>query len=120
MNLVDLAASLARLDLEATGAVTLASEAHRIGDAVRDVLSHPPGDAHVYPWKQTGALQESIGVSAESAVALVGSTDPVAAWQEHGTPTMPPRPFLAPVALENAAAVAMAIGRAVATAIGGV
>jgi hypothetical protein len=120
MKLADLATGLARLDLDAVAATALAAQANTIGEAVREALSHPPGLEHVYPWKQSGALQASIGVAAEGSEAVIGSTDPVASWQEHGTSRIPPRPFLAPVAAAQAEATAAAIGGAVAAAIGGV
>jgi phage gpG-like protein len=120
MKLAALAAGLARLDLDAIASATLASEANRIGEAVREALSHTPGESHVYPWKQSGTLQDSIGVAAENGEAVIGSDDPVAVWQEHGTQRIPPRPFLAPVAALTAPQAASAVGAAVAAAIGGV
>jgi hypothetical protein len=120
MKLADLAAGLARLDLDAVATTALAAQANSIGEAVREALSHPPGPAHVYPWKQSGTLQASIAVAAEGSEAVIGSNDPVASWQEHGTASIPPRPFLAPVAAAQAEATAGAIGAAVAAAIGGV
>jgi hypothetical protein len=44
MKLAALAAGLARLDLDAIANATLGSEANRIGEAVREALSHTPGE----------------------------------------------------------------------------
>jgi phage gpG-like protein len=123
MKLADLAAGLARLDLDAAANAALGTQARLIGDAVREALSHTPGESHRFPWKQSGALQQSIGVTAEGNAAVIGAPDPVALWQEHGTAAIPPRPFLAPVAQDKAASAAASVGAAavaaIETAIGG-
>ncbi len=120
MTLAELAAGLARLDIASVTAAALSEQANHIGDAVRDALSHPPGDDHAAPWERSGALLDSIGVSVAGDEAVVGSSDPVAVWQEHGTSRIPPRPFLAPAAAAHGEAAAQAVGAAVAAAIGGV
>jgi hypothetical protein len=118
MNLSELAGALRHLDLDGTANAALAEAASFIGEAVREALSHAPGERHVYPWRQSGTLQGSIEVTAEGPQAAIGSADPVAVWQEHGTSRMPPRPFLAPIAAANAERAAAAIGVAVSGAIG--
>jgi hypothetical protein len=48
------------------------------------------------PLLRTGEMRESISaeVDAVTLTGVVGSTDPVAVFQELGTPHIPPRPFL--------------------------
>jgi HK97 gp10 family phage protein len=48
------------------------------------------------PLLRTGHLRDSIKVQAEGLHAIIGSDDPVAIYMEHGTSTIPPRPFLGP------------------------
>ena len=117
MKIGDIAHNLARLDLAQTRAAALAAGAETIASAVRDALSHPPGAAHAFPWRETGTLAGSIEVAAAGDTAIVGSTDAAAGYQEFGTATVPPRPFLAPIAAEQGDAVAATIGAAVADAI---
>ncbi len=117
MRIADIARNLARLDLAETRATALAGEAEAIAEAAREVLSQPPGAEHAFPWRETGALVDSIDVAADGDTALVGSTDEAAKDQEFGTATIPPRLFLAPTAAEHADAAAEAVGAAVADAI---
>ena len=58
-------------------------------------------------------------LEADTHGAIVASTSDVALYQEHGTATVPPRPFLAPIAAIHAEDAADAIGAAVAKAIEG-
>lgn len=57
------------------------------------------------PLLRTGELRDSIDYSVEpvaKGVAItLGSDDPVAAYQELGTATIPPRPFLSTAQLES-------------------
>ncbi len=46
------------------------------------------------PLLRTGKMRELIEVSIEGLTGVLGSTDPVALWQELGTARIPPRPFL--------------------------
>ncbi len=52
------------------------------------------------PLKRTSELQDSIHGEAESVYGgvrgVVGSTDEIAIFHEHGTSKLPPRPFLGP------------------------
>jgi len=116
----DFAVRLAGLDLDAVAGAALEAEAGEMAESVRRLLSQQPGSPHDAPWQRTGALENSIESAADGPEALIGSADPVAVWQEHGTPCMPPRPFLGPVAAQSGAAAAAAVGAAVAAAIGGV
>lgn len=117
MKIYALAAGLARLDVDAVANAALARQAEVMAEAVREALSHAPGEAHLYPWMQSGVLHDSIDVAVNGAEAVIGTTDPVAVWQEHGTQHLPPRPFLAPAAEQGAAAAATAVGSAVAAAL---
>jgi len=117
VSIADLARRLGRLDLAAVRQAALAAAAETIAGQVREALSHPPGADHRFPWRQTGALADSIGVSAEADEALVGSSSEVALYQELGTATVPPRPFFAAIAATEAEAAAASVGAAVADAI---
>ncbi len=113
MNARDLADRLGRVDLAAVGADALAVQASVLANAVREALSNPPGGPHEYPWLRTGALRDSVATDVGPTEALIGSTSDVALYQERGTVSVPPRPFLAPVAASRAEDVAEAIGLAV-------
>jgi phage gpG-like protein len=76
----------------------LEQAAARLEAEVKSVLSHLPGEDHSAPWLRTGMLHESISHQANATEAVVGSSDPVALYQELGTHRIPPRPFLAPTA----------------------
>lgn len=73
---------------------------------MRAELATPPGGPHDTPWRRTGALQASIAHAADGLTAEIGSNDPAAAPQEHGTATALPRPFVSPVATALAGPVA--------------
>jgi phage gpG-like protein len=108
-----LADALARLDLPAAQREGLESAAQQLESAVKQSLSRTPGDDHSTPWLRTGTLRDSIAHSADETGAAIGSDDPVAVYQELGTRTVPPRPFLAP----SAAAQSEGIGPSVAAAV---
>ena len=101
-GLTALQEKLRRLDLEAAKASALERAAIVLQDAVRRRLSHVPGESHEAPWRRSGALARSVSHAVAGGIAIVGSDDPVAIDQECGTRTDPPRPFLAPVAAEEA------------------
>jgi phage gpG-like protein len=126
VSIADLARRLGRLDLAAVRQAALAAAAETIAEQVRAALSQPAGADHGFRGaasspspsrRQTGALADSIGVSAEADEALVGSTSEVARDQELGTARVPPRPFFAVIAATEAEAAAAAVGAAVADAI---
>ncbi len=101
-------------------ATALSEQAERLADTVREALSEPQGAGdHEKPWVRTGALRDSIAVSANGLEAAVGSNDPAAAPQEMGTSRIPPRPFLAPAATANAEAIAKAVAEPVVDALRG-
>ena len=106
-------------DVAAAARAALEAAAARLAAQVRQDLATPPGGPHDKPWRQTGALQASIGHVVEGDTATVGSTSPYAAAQEHGTRTVPPRPFLLPAAKRLAPDLARDIGRAVHAALAG-
>lgn len=54
------------------------------------------------PLLRTGDLRDSIQYEVEPWEAVIGSTSPIAAYQEFGTSRgIPPRPFLGPAAFKN-------------------
>ena len=104
---------LAQLDLVPTERSALGHAAAMLQDAVRQRLSDTPGEPHDAPWLRSGALRASITHEADDTEAIVGSADPVAIYQECGTRTDPPRPFLAPAGAAEAPRLATEIGVAV-------
>lgn len=113
MTLTDFTGLLARIPVEQATRDALNTAAATLAEKVRDTLTTPPGGPHTTPWKQSGALADSITHAAQGETAVVGSASPVAAWQECGTARIPPRPFLAPAAQESGDAIAHAVGLAV-------
>lgn len=69
------------------------------------------------PLERTGELRDSIEASAAGNDGAAGSNHPVAAYQELGTDTIPPRPFLGPAGFRMAEPVAQDIGQRVVAAI---
>jgi len=110
-------AALGRLDLPAVGETALAVAAAEIETRVRAALSHPVGGAHAAPWLRSGGLLDSISHQAVGAQAAVGSTSLVAVYQELGTRTDPPRPFLVPAAMAESEAAAGTVAESVVAAI---
>jgi phage gpG-like protein len=53
------------------------------------------------PLLRKGDLRDSISHQVGALEAVIGSPDPVALYQEIGTPTIPPRPFLGPAVIHN-------------------
>ena len=109
--------ALARIDLAAAQLGALAAEADQLAGAVRSSLSHPPGADHATPWLRTGALQASIASQASEERGRDRLHRSVAVYQERGTRTVPPRPFLAPAGAAGAEDAARRIGRAIVDAI---
>lgn len=113
-GLAEVLARLRGADTAGTMAAALEEQSAALADRVRDALGTAPGGEHGQPWRQTGALQASIGHSLDGLRAVVGSADKAAAPQELGTVHLPPRPFLAPAAAEIGEGAAAAVGAAVA------
>ncbi len=113
------AALLATLPITDTLTRTLATEAARLADAVRENLATPPGGPHERPWQRSGALQASIETQTDGLTAAVTSSDPAAAPQEFGTIGDLPRPFLAPAATALGETIANTIGRSLADLLRG-
>lgn len=93
---------LARIDMRQTGDAALEYAASHIEASVQQALSNLPGEDHATPWLRTGELRASITHQVIEGSAVIGSADQVAVDQELGTRTIPPRPFLAPVAAAEA------------------
>ena len=89
--------AIARLDRlaipDALASVTAAAAA-AVERNVVETLSHPPGSDHETPWLETGSLRDSISYDVQGTEAVIGSGSDVAVYQELGTPSIPPRPFL--------------------------
>jgi hypothetical protein len=111
------AAALGRVQVVETMGTALDEAGMRLAEAVRAALAEPPGGSHEHPWQQTGALQSSVGYQRTELSGEVGSNDPAAGPQEFGTATVPPRPFLAPVAAALGESIAQQIAAAVTAAI---
>ena len=114
MTPADFALRLAGLPIAQAKAGALEHAAQLLAEAVRARLSETPGGDHASPWQRTGSLRDSVGHEVDDDVAVVGSRDPVAVFQELGTAHVSPRPFLSPVAAQLAETVA----RDIATLIG--
>jgi hypothetical protein len=70
------------------------------------------------PLLRTGDMRASIGITivTPGEEAWIGSNDPIAVYQELGTPTIPPRPFLSSAVTKKKKDVAHAARDIVATA----
>jgi phage gpG-like protein len=71
------------------------------------------------PLLETGKMRESIEHSVGIREAVVGSNDDRAVFQELGTPTIPPRSFLAGAAIHKESEVHHVIGREMVSYIAG-
>lgn len=65
------------------------------------------------PLLRDGTLRDSIEVEIAPLEAVIGSKEDIAAYQEFGTATIPPRPFLGPAAFDNLEKIEKLIGKAV-------
>ena len=57
------------------------------------------------------------GKAAKGNEAVVGSKSDIAFYQEVGTPTIPPRPFIGPAAFKNKEKICQLLGEAVVHAL---
>lgn len=108
---------LERIDMRRARHAALEQAAVRIEVAVQEALSRLPGEDHAAPWLRTGELRASITHDTSEDAAVIGSADPVAVDQELGTRTIPPRPFLAPVAAAESDNVMQDVAGAIGSAI---
>ena len=116
ISLAKLSARMGAIDLDAVQRKALEDAVQRIENAVRESLTHPDGSRQA-PRICEDELRDSIAHEIEMARAVIGSTSRVAADQELGSRSNPPRPFLAPAAAALGESVAEAIGAALADAI---
>lgn len=71
------------------------------------------------PLLRKGDLRDSIEHEVENGVAVVGSKSDIAAYQEFGTATIPPRPFIGPAAFKNKENIQKILGHAAVEGITG-
>ena len=71
------------------------------------------------PLLREGNLRDSIEHEVSGMEAVIGSKSPIAAYQEFGTNTIPPRPFIGPAAFKNKEAIQRILGEAVVEGIMG-
>lgn len=64
------------------------------------------------PLLRDGTLRDSISHETKGLEAVIGSTSDIAAYQEFGTETIPPRPFIGPAAFVNKDNIQKLIGAA--------
>lgn len=118
-GLVEALRRLDRIDISQARREALEQAAARTEAAVKLSLSRLVGEDHATPWLRTGELRASIASQVAEDTAIIGSTTPVAIFQELGTRSIPPRPFLAPTAATEAEAVVHDIAHAIHAAIEG-
>lgn len=75
-----------------------------------------PADA---PLLREGDLRDSIQHEVHGNEAVIGSKSDIAAYQEFGTATIPPRPFVGPAAFRNKEKIQRIIGEATVTGLVG-
>lgn len=71
------------------------------------------------PLLRDGTLRASIQREVQGTEAVVGSKSDIAAYQEFGTRTIPPRPFIGPAAFANKAKIERILGEAVLEGLSG-
>lgn len=84
-------------------------------EASKARMGYPPNA----PLLATGDLRNSIQSEAAGSEAVAGSKSAIAAFQELGTSTIPPRPFMGPAAFENRDKIAAIIRNAAGMALSG-
>lgn len=110
---------MGRIDIRQARYEMMEKAAARIEAAVKLSLALQPGEDHTAPWLRTGQLYASVSRQMTQNAAIIGSTDPVAVYQELGTQAIPPRPFLAAAAAAEAEGVTQDIAGSIRTAIEG-
>ena len=71
------------------------------------------------PLLAKGDLRDSIGATVEGHKVTLGSSDPVAPYQELGTPRIPPRPFISATMFKDGHTAARAVAEHVVAAVAG-
>ena len=84
-------------------------------EAEKSRLGYPTGA----PLLRDGNLRDSIEHEINGLEAVIGSKSDIAAYQEFGTATIPPRPFIGPAAFRNKKNIEKTLGGAVVTGIVG-
>ncbi|MEO8716064.1 MAG: hypothetical protein ABI369_13725 [Acetobacteraceae bacterium] len=105
------------LDIREARRTALEQAAARIEAAVKLSLSHRPGEDHASPWLRMGELRGGIAHQSDDDAAVIGSSDPIAIYQELGTPSVPPRPFLSSTAAAEAEGIVHEIADTIRAAI---
>ena len=77
---------------------------------VADRVAH--GYAPDQPLLREGDLRDSIEHEVHGNEAIIGSKSDIAAYQEFGTATIPPRPFIGPAAFRNIESINRIVGEA--------
>jgi hypothetical protein len=71
------------------------------------------------PLLRTGEMRSTVSFFVAGDMLVVGSTDPVARYQEIGTDRIPPRPFIGPAMLEADLLIKRELGGALASVLRG-
>jgi len=85
--------------------------------AATEVRRAESGQGNAAPLSGNGVLRESIVVERDGGKVAIGSALDVAAWQEFGTATIPPRPFLGPALMANEKTIVELVGKRVVAAL---
>lgn len=75
------------------------------------------GEAGAAPLAGSGVLRDSIVIDGSGGEVKIGSALDVAAYQEFGTATIPPRPFLGPALTANRERIVKLVGGRAAAAL---
>ena len=78
-------------------------------------LGYPTGA----PLLREGDMRDSIEYEVEGMEAVIGSKSDIAAYQEFGTATIPPRPFIGPAAYRNREKIQRILGAALVSGLVG-
>ncbi len=71
------------------------------------------------PLYRTGELRASISYSVQGQAVILGTTDPIAPYQENGTSRIPPRPFISATMFRDGHAAADLVAKHMVVAFGG-
>ena len=76
-------------------------------------------DENDNPLLRTGEMRDSIKSESSPAGFIVGSTSPIAGYQEFGTEHIQPRPFIGPALFESTPGILRAVGATVERTLAG-